>query len=286
MKKYIKLIRIHHYIKNFLIFLPLIFSGKLFESNNFVITSLGAIAFCLISSVVYIVNDIRDIEKDRQHSTKKNRPLASGAVSIKSALILASIFVLVALIILFCFIGVSINAMILFMLYFVLNMLYSFGLKNKPIIDIAILVAGFILRVLFGATIVGIEISNWLYLTIMSISFYLSLGKRRNEVLKETGSREVLKYYSYEFLDKNMYIAMACAFVFYALWCVDPTTIARFHSNLMIWTVPLVIIIGMKYSLNIEGNSDGDPVEVIVRDKILLLLGAIYVVIVLVLLYA
>ena len=140
--------------------------------------------------------------------------------------------------------------------------------------DIAILVSGFLLRVLYGSEIMGIEISNWLYLTVISMSFYLGLGKRRNELVKSTEgtTRKVLQFYNHSFLDKNMYMCLALTITFYSLWSVDPLTISRIGNSNLFWTVPLVILICMKYSLTIEGNSDGDPVEVVFRDKTLLAL--------------
>lgn len=285
MKKYLKLMRIHHYVKNLLIFLPLIFNGQLFDGKAFLLTFFGFLAFCAISSVVYIINDMRDVENDRKHSEKRKRPIASGSVSMNAAKALSiSLFCLAVY---FCYLSSSSLHMpwIFISIYFVLNLLYSFGLKKIPIIDIAILVSGFLLRVIFGASITDIIVSNWLYLTIMSISFYLGLGKRRNEASREKESRDVLRHYNYAFLDKNMYMCLACAFVFYALWCVDATTITRYQTNALVWTVPIAILIGMKYSLNVEGSSDGDPVEVIMKDKILLSMIAIYGVIIIALLY-
>ena len=105
----------------------------------------------------------------------------------------------------------------------------------------------------------------------------MGLGKRRNEIIKQGDkSRKVLKYYTKEFLDKNMYVFLGLCIVFYALWAVDPTTINKLGNNLMIWTVPFIMVILMKYSLNVEGNSFGDPVDVILHDKSLLAIGAIY----------
>ena len=128
-----------------------------------------------------------------------------------------------------------------------------------------------------GFNVTGIEISKWLYLTIIAMSFYLGLGKRRNELLKQKGnSRKVLKYYNQGFLDKNMYMCLALTIAFYSLWSVDPITIERVSNTDLVWTVPFVILICMKYSLNIEGNSDGDPVEVVLKDKALLAMLAIY----------
>ena len=270
MKKYLKLMRVHHYMKNGLIFAPLLFSGNLFNLDLLLTTILGFISFSLIASTVYIVNDIQDIDLDRLHPTKKNRPLAAGVISKNVATILAIALVLASFII-NVYIGKNhIIPWITLILYLLLNIAYSNGLKNLPIIDIAILVSGFVFRVLYGSGITEIEISSWLYLTVISMSFYLGLGKRRNELLKQKNiSRKVLAHYNHNFLDKNMYMCLALTIVFYSLWTVDPVTIERISSNLLVWTVPLVILICMKYSLNVEKDSDGDPVEVLIKDKLL-----------------
>lgn len=271
MKHYLKLMRVHHYMKNGLIFAPLIFSGNLLNGELFFNTMLGFIAFSFIASTVYIVNDLQDAELDRLHPTKCKRPLAANLVSVKSATVLAVGLVIISFIINMYISGNNIIAWLSIILYLLLNLAYSNGLKNYPIIDVAILVSGFVLRVLYGSGITEIEISNWLYLTVISMSFYLGLGKRRNELLKQKNvSRKVLKYYNHNFLDKNMYMCLALTIVFYSLWTVDPITIERMSNDLLVWTVPLIILICMKYSLNIEKDSDGDPVEVVIRDKFLL----------------
>ena len=271
LKSIIKLLRVKHYIKNILIFVPLFFSQQLLEPHKFIQACLGFVSFCLISSAVYVINDIQDTEKDRLHPTKRNRPLASGAISKLTAVTLAVICMIVSL-------GINVLAQsfygtALVLLYFALNIAYSMGLKNKPLIDVAILTSGFLIRVIYGATITQISISGWLYFTVISGAFYLGLGKRRNELQKQgsTGTtRAVLKYYTYAFLDKNMYVCLGLTDVFYALWAMSK------DNEQIIWTVPVIMLILMKYSLDIEGNSDGDPVEVILHDKALLMLCVIY----------
>lgn len=280
MREYIKLIRPHHYVKNILIFLPLVFSGQLFKLELLIKSIIGVLSFCLICSVVYIMNDIKDIEFDRHHTTKCNRPIASGAIAPSSAIVLAVLFLLISTI-LNAYFNNKIEAWIILILYFAINVGYSiFGLKHIPLVDIIILVTGFILRVFFGSVITNILISNWLYLTVIAISFYCSLGKRRNEIKCEEPNctRRVLKRYNQSFLDKNMYMCLTLAIVFYSLWCVDPGTIAHHKNSNAIWTVPLILILAIRYSMIIENNSDGDPVEVIIKDKVLLILGLIYVV--------
>ena len=277
-KEYMKLMRIKHYLKNVLIFLPLVFSGELLDIHNLTNCIVGFIIFSFTSSIVYMINDIKDIENDKKHPIKKKRPLPLGTVSKEEAIILALVLGLIAITLSIFVIGYErIIAIMLLLLYLAINVAYSFGLKKKPIVDIVILVAGFLIRVLYGAVITDIELSNWLYLTVISGAFYMGLGKRRNEILKQGDkSREVLKCYTKDFLDKNMYVCVALCIVFYSLWCVDPTTLLKTGNNLLIWTVPVIMIILMKYSLDIEGDSYGDPVDVIVNDKILLLIVLIY----------
>lgn len=276
MKHYLKLMRVHHYIKNFLVFAALICSGQLFDPGKLTAGIAGFVAFCMVSSVVYIVNDIRDKEKDRKHPTKCRRPIAAGTVSVKAACALAAVLLIVAA---FCnAIAADLTATSLLVLYLVLNLAYSFGLKNIPIVDITILVAGFLIRILYGALVTEITISNWLYLTVIAVSFYFALGKRRNELkfISEGETRQVLKAYPINFLDKSMNMCLTLANVFYALWSMDEKTVTFYNSDALIFTVPIVLLITMKYSLAIEGESDGDPVEVLLHDKILLALCVVY----------
>ena len=284
--EYIKLMRVKHYLKNFLIFLPLLFSGEFFNLNKLFLSFLGLISFCLLSSAVYCINDIKDLENDRQHPIKRNRPIASGKISKTSAIIFLIILFVISILIMIPIIKMSIFPLIIELVYFVLNIAYSCGLKRIPIVDVVILVSGFVIRVLFGASITEIEISNWLYLTIMAGSFYLGFGKRRNEIIKQGDkSRDVLKKYNKEFLDKFMYVCLILAIVFYSLWCIDAATINRIGNNYMIWTIPLLLIIFMKYSLNVESDSFGDPVDVILNDKVLIALVSIFALIMFGILY-
>ena len=284
-KPYIKLMRVHHYIKNFLVFAALICNGQLFCFDKLSAELAGFVAFCMVSSVVYIINDVRDAEKDRQHPTKRMRPIAAGMVSVKSAWMLAAVLLLIA-VICNCLVF-HVTATILLALYLLLNVAYSFGLKNIPIVDITILVAGFLIRILYGAIITEITISNWLYLTVIAMAFYFALGKRRNE-LKRTGSgdtRQVLKSYPISFLDKYMNICLTLANVFYALWSMDEKTMSFYRSRYLVVTVPVVLIITMKYGLDIERDSDGDPVEVLLHDKVLLGLCILYLSVMFLILY-
>jgi 4-hydroxybenzoate polyprenyltransferase len=229
---------------------------------------------------------MRDREKDRLHSTKCRRPLASGAISPRAALITIGVLSLMLIALILLWRSISLQGMLfsilspgLLVLYLLLNIGYSCGLKNIPLVDVTILASGYVIRVLFGAVIIGVTISVWLYLMITLGAYYLGLGKRRNECLQnEKNTRTVMRFYSHNFLDKNMYMCQALCVVFYALWSIDTVTVQKFNTSAFVYTIPLVLIILLKYSLNIEDVSDGDPTSVILHDKALMLLCVVYMI--------
>lgn len=271
----ISLLRVKHYIKNTLILVPLLCSGQLMSTpDQLLVVLLAFVSFSLISSSIYIVNDIQDKETDARHPQKRHRPIASGAVSIRRAITLSSVLAMLS-------IGLSVylsaqsswavTAVIL--TYLILNIAYSLYLKHVPIIEIAILASGFLLRVLYGGFATGIDVSAWLYLTVLSFSFYMGLGKRRNEFEKHSQreTRKVLSNYSQRFLDRNMYMFLALTICFYSLWTKE-------QGNWALASVPIVMLSCMRYSLMVENESDGDPIEVILNDKWLLFMGGLYAV--------
>lgn len=278
MKKYFKLLRVKNYIKNILILLPAVFSKKLLDVSVLPEIFFGVASFCALSSAVYIFNDLCDYKSDKLHPVKCSRPIASGKISRKSAVVIMGVFILLSAIFNHFACGRNIAPWIILLTYLLQNVLYSLKLKQIPVVDIIILVVGFLLRIYYGSEIIGVSVSNWLYLTVLAISFYLGLGKRRNEIVVsgEKESRSVLCLYSYDFLDKNMYVCSGLAIVFYSLWCVDAATIENFGSNKMIWTIPLIILICITYSHSAEKCEVDDPVDIIFENKLILLLGLIY----------
>lgn len=284
MKKYIRLMRIKHWVKNLLIFFPIIFSGNFsWNIQDISIYILGFLAFSLVCSIVYIINDIVDAPKDRLHEEKKKRPIASGEVKNSNAIILSVVLsILILLIIMFLIKQDFKNIYVYLITYLVINLAYTFKLKKYPIIDVSIIVIGFLIRTVYGGRLANVDISNWLYLTVLSMAFYLALGKRKSELVNSSNkTREVLKLYTKEFCDKNMNIFLGLTITFYALWATDIVTIAAIGNNLLAFTVPLVIIICMKYSLNLEYGKTGDPIEVLFKDKVLMSLVMFYMFIIL-----
>lgn len=271
-KSIIKLLRPKHSVKNLLIFLPLIFGLKDLTLKDFRTSILGFIVFCLVASSIYIINDYKDIEKDRLHPVKKKRPLASGAVTKKEAWITLSILLLVAIIISFTFPLASIG---LIAGYFVLNLGYSLGLKNIPILDVVILTSGFMIRLFLGSSLSGIAVSPLLYLVVMSGAFYLGISKRYNEIIK-TGNqtRSVLKKYNVEYLKSIMNMFLVLIIVFYTEWCSNAYP---GHRDLFFASVPMLIILIISYIYVAEKDKYGDPADVIMKNKPLMLIGLLFI---------
>ncbi len=285
LKDYIKLIRVKHYIKNLLIFVPLFFSGLYKDTNNIWICLAGFLLFSFVSSMIYVFNDICDAPKDRLHEVKRNRPIAAGRVGVLEAYILIGVLAIISLGMVAILFVLHANtwAILLVALYVVLNILYSVWLKHVVIIDVIILVSGFLIRLFFGAFLIRCTVSEYLYLTVMSLAFYMGFGKRRNEIIKsDKNTRKVLQFYNRDFLDKMMYVCLTLTVVFYSMWSVDPNVTSHLHYNMLMWTVPLLMIILFQYSLSVEKDSYGDPVDVLINNKPLLFTSVLYVIILLI----
>lgn len=286
MKKYLKLLRVKHYLKNVLIFLPLFFSGNLLNLEMSIKSLIGFINFSVLASSIYIFNDIIDIEQDRRHPTKKYRPIAYGEISkfraINIMIGLCAVVICIQ-ILLFKFKTYNFNeflySSLILLTYFIINILYSKYLKNVAIIDVILLATCFVIRVFYGGVIISVDISGWLYLTVLSISLYMALGKRKGELKQNNKStRTVLKYYSENFLDKYMYVFLTSSIIFYSLWCTMSLINLNKYTYLLMFSVIFVIFIIMRYSLDVEEEGSGDPIDVIYGDKILFISVLIYVI--------
>ena len=284
--KWIKELRVTHYLKNCLIFLPVFFDGKLFLGASWGRLLVGFAAFCLGASAIYLINDIKDLDKDRKHPTKCKRPIAAGEIPVSQAVVAAVILIAASYLLLFLLLRGQMRfyASLIVSAYILVNLGYSvIGMKNVPLLDISLLVAGFYLRVLIGAVLSDVSISSWLYLVIITGACYLGFGKRRNELI-HTGSstRPSLALYTEDFLNKTMYSCMTMTLIFFSLWCMEMREIS---SGFMV-LVPVMMLICFKYNLDIEQKeNDGDPMSVILKDRILLGLGILLVLITLILLY-
>jgi len=264
----IKTMRPRQWTKNGFIFFALIFDKQLFSPGPFLRTLEGFFLFCLISSAVYLFNDMADIEGDRQHPEKKNRPLASGALPVGIAFGAAVVLSLVALLVGYLLAPVFAGIL---GIYLTLNILYSLWLKHIPILDVLIISSGFVLRVAAGVALITVErFSPWLYMITILFSLYIGLGKRRAEMnLLEQGAgayRKVLDGYTIPLLDQYITIVSGMTIIAYSLYTFSAPNLPVNHS--MMLTIPFVVYGIFRYLQLIQtGHAAGAPDEVALKDR-------------------
>jgi 4-hydroxybenzoate polyprenyltransferase len=268
----IRSLRPQQWIKNVAIFAAVVFARK-FTDPSLVLRTAGAFAaFCLVSSSHYIFNDLMDIEEDRLHPVKSKRPLASGRL--KKGPAVAAMLVLGAA-------GLGLAAWIslpFFLMcagYLVLQVLYSVRLKHVVILDVFVVAAGFVIRVLAGAIVIRVLISSWLLICTMLLSLFLAMGKRRHEIVFLEGEapnhRPILKEYTTNFLDQMISVVTASTLVAYCLYTISEETVAKLGTRNMILTVPFVLYGIFRYLYLIHLRSEGgSPEHLILKDKPLL----------------
>jgi 4-hydroxybenzoate polyprenyltransferase len=284
----LRTMRPQQWTKNGFIYAALIFDGKLFNIGLFLQTTLTAICFCLIASAVYIMNDLVDIEKDRLHPRKRLRPLPSGELQPRIALVAAVTLTLVSL-------GTALwldpwIACIL-TIYLASNAAYSFYLKNIVLIDVMVLSLGFLLRVVAGVEIVQVEnFSPWLYVCVTLLALFLGFGKRRHEIALLEGEaashRPSLEEYNVHLLDQIMGIVTTSMLVAYTFYTFDAET-ALARDGRMLLTVPFVFygIVRYLYLIHIK-KLGGAPDELLLKDRAMFITMALWVLTVVVLIYA
>jgi len=266
---YISLLRPSHWIKNLIVFLPLIFGKKLFSVQADIKAAGAFIVFCFASSAVYIINDLIDLPHDRYHPKKKLRPLASGKVSIGIAVALAvclSFFAVIA--------AFYVNKLfaIIILIYLFSNLLYSLVLKNMVIIDVMCIALFYILRIVGGLVAIEVVVSSWMVICIGLLALFIGFNKRRNEIelLKDISQshRSVLGNYDKYFIDQMISLVTASTVIAYTLFTIDALTVARFSTRNLLFTVPFVYygIFRYLYLVHREGKG-GDPVSIFLSDK-------------------
>jgi len=264
----IKTMRIRQWTKNGFVFFALIFDKQLFRPDAFLRTLAGFFLFCLISSAVYLLNDIADVEADRQHPEKKKRPIASGKLPLNVAWSAAIVLVLITLPTAY-FLTPALA--IILAVYLSINILYSRWLKHVPILDVMIVSTGFVLRVAAGVALITVErFSPWLYVITTLFSLYIGLGKRRAEMtLLEHGAgshRKVLDGYTIPLLDQYITIVSGTTIVTYSLYTFTAPNLPENHS--MMLTIPFVVYGIFRYLQLIQtGNAAGAPDEVALKDR-------------------
>ncbi|MFZ5365785.1 MAG: UbiA family prenyltransferase [Patescibacteria group bacterium] len=293
--------RPRQWLKNLSLFAALVFSGNLFDFEKFLIVTFSAIIFSILASSIYLLNDIADVAQDRLHPFKKFRPIAKGTFPAPLALFISTVGIFVSL---YLSLSLSFFFFLLLLFYFLLQLVYSFFLKNIVILDVLLIAGSFILRVYAGAVVIGVHLSVWFLLCVTSLALFLSVGKRRAEIaiLAEAAPthRKTLALYPLSLLDDYLSMFASSTWLSWALFTFFepppptpflpilihfPLTFAGIGKWLMI-TIPIVIYGVMRYlKIIYEGGKAESPEKVLLSDKPLLLTVTIWGILVVAIIY-
>lgn len=270
---YFLALRPKQWIKNLFLFAALFFSRNIFQAQLTLKYVIAFIFFCFLSSSIYLINDVHDKEQDKIHPQKKHRPIASGRISVMKSLQLAVALAVVS------FIGaffIDPLFLVIAIIYYVMNLFYSFLLKRIVIVDIFCIAIGFVLRVLAGSVIGDIYISNWLLICTFMLSLFLGFTKRRHELVSLDKSanlhRPILNEYSTFFLDQMIAVVTTSTVIFYILYTVSVETIAKFHTDRLLYTTVFVIYGIFRYLyLVYKRELGGNPTIALLTDGPLLI---------------
>jgi 4-hydroxybenzoate polyprenyltransferase len=264
--------RPEQWLKNGFVLAPIVFSGLVGDTDAWFQTILAVVAFCAASSAVYLVNDVFDRQADRQHPVKQNRPIASGEVSVATALVVAVALVAGAIAI-SIWLGGWFPAILI--AYIGLVLLYSAVLKRAVFLDVLVVAAGFVLRVVGGAVAIHVPVSHWILVVAYLLALYLALGKRRSELALlggEAGNhRAVLGHYTLPMVDQAISVVLGATVVAYALYTVAPDTVAKVGSVGLLATVPIVLYGLFRYLYLLHRHElGGSPTKALLTDRPLL----------------
>ncbi len=268
---YVQLARPHQYVKNLFVFLPVFFGGKL-DNLQIILNTLWAfLAFSLTASAVYVLNDIKDINEDREHPKKKNRPVAKGTLSVMNAI--AFLIILLATSFSVAIVFLPKNFLFILLLYLFLNAAYSFYLKHIAIIDVVCIATGFVLRVIAGGVVSAIPISQWIVIMTFLLALFLALGKRRDDLLLSANgcnTRKCLDGYNLEFVSLSMVLMTSVVIVAYIQYCVSPEVIQKHGTHDLYFTGFWVIIGLLRYlQITFVEERSGSPTLVLLKDYFL-----------------
>lgn len=289
---FVEAMRVSHWIKNVFVAAPILFAGKLAEARAWGECLAAVTAFCLLSSAVYLINDVCDRSGDRAHPVKCRRPVASGRLSVSSALAGAGVLSLCGLGIVAA-VGAStfdrgktlmgLGVLLWAGAYLALNVLYSLWLKRYLIVDVIVVAFGFVLRAMAGAAAIAAPISPWLVVCTFTLCLFIALTKRRSEIAELPAevageARAVNSGYDRLDIEHMLTVSAALAILTYSLYCLAPGTVRRIDSAHMVWTIPLVIYGIFRYSRVTRRAGRNDPVKALVRDRVMWFVVAAYAV--------
>lgn len=268
----IRIVRPRQWVKNFFIFIPLFFGGQMSNTALLLDALTTFIAFSLAASSIYCLNDIVDVEADRQHPVKCHRPIASGQVSVSAAYALMAIMLILSMTVCPMLKGRSMAVGAVVLGYWIMNIAYCVWLKNFAIIDVCLIAFGFVLRILAGGLATGIEPSNWLVLMTFLLTLFLSFAKRRDDVLRmeSTGKppRKNTIRYNLTFINQAITISASITLVCYIMYTVSPEVTARFNSHYIYLTTIFVLVGLLRYiQIAVVDKQSGDPTKIILRDR-------------------
>ncbi|MCB0428556.1 MAG: UbiA prenyltransferase family protein [Flavobacteriales bacterium] len=271
-----KLLRLHQWIKNFIVLLPLFFAGEIMVSNKLAHVVLAVLAFSLVASAVYVFNDWLDVEEDRKHPVKSKRPIASGQIGKGVALVVAGTCAFAGLML-----AAWIQSTFLYILmgYLGLNICYTLGLKNIPVLDVSLVGLSFVARIFAGGAAGDVMISKWIVLLSFLLALFLALAKRRDDLLLfQSGgdvTRKVISGYNLSFISSAITLMGAVVVVAYIMYTVSPDVLQRTHEDYLYLTSGFVIIGILKYlQLTLVENKSGDPVKLLLRNAFMQLVVA------------
>ena len=264
--------RPEQWLKNGFVLAPIVFSGLVGDPDAWLRTMVAVAALCAASSAVYLVNDVIDREADRSHPIKQNRPIASGEISVTTALVVA-VFLLIAAAFASVWLGGWFPAVLAG--YVSLVLLYSALLKRAVFLDVLVVAAGFVLRVVGGAVAIDVPVSRWILVVTYLLALYLALGKRRSELVLlggEAGThRVVLGHYTLPMVDQAISVVLGATVVAYALYTVAPETVAKVGSEGLLATVPIVLYGLFRYLYLLHRHElGGSPTKALLTDRPLL----------------
>ena len=271
MNNILKLMRPYQWVKNVFVFLPLFFGGLLTDLAQLLNSIIMFVSFCLAASSIYCFNDIIDVEDDRRHYDKAKRPIASGAVSIKEAYVIMFLLIAVSIAILWLFLP-EVNALIIVMAYWILQMAYCAILKRQAIIDVGIVAFGFVLRIIAGGIAADVTVSKWLVLMTFLLTLFLGFAKRRDDVLLYNKDGKSPRYntrrYNLTFLNQTLTICGSVMLVCYIMYTVSPEVMAKFGSHYIYLTSIYVLLGLLRYiQLTVVDEKSGDPTKMLLHDR-------------------
>ena len=268
----IRIVRPRQWVKNFFVFIPLFFGGQMSNTALLLDALTTFVAFSLAASSIYCLNDIVDVEADRQHPVKCHRPIASGQVSVSAAYALMAIMLILSMTVCPMLKGRSMAVGAVVLGYLIMNIAYCVWFKNFAIIDVCLIAFGFVLRILAGGLATGIEPSNWLVLMTFLLTLFLSFAKRRDDVLRmeATGKppRKNTIRYNLTFINQAITISASITLVCYIMYTVSPEVTARFNSHYIYLTTIFVLVGLLRYiQIAVVDKQSGDPTKIILRDR-------------------